>query len=86
MKRMLLMAIVLACSVEARAAESASDIAMDLCIDTGGPWAICYMKHNQEERAVSMARAAMRDCATEAGQRVQDCPKIRAYIKQRWGY
>jgi hypothetical protein len=87
MRRLILAALIAAAPAAAWAGEkSASDIAVDLCLETGGPLAICYMKHNEEKYAVRTARAAMADCATETGRRVQDCPAILAYIKQRWGY
>jgi hypothetical protein len=88
MRNVILAALIAVAPIAARATDErvAIDAAIDLCLATRTPLAICYMKHSKEEHAVSNARAVMRDCATEAGQRVQDCPAILAYIKQRWGY
>ena len=85
MRKLILATLIAGAPIAARAAEN---VAMDLCLMTGGAWAICCMKHEakNDEAAASMARAALRDCAQEAGRRVQDCPAILAYIKQRWGY
>jgi hypothetical protein len=75
---------------------------LTVCMESGTPPSICGMKHGGSEAfALFIARRALADCSfdnltrltnaepKDIGRLAQlnaECPIVRAYIKQRWGY
>ena len=55
-----------------------------VCVDSGTPSAICAMKYVMEDHALEVAADVLVACPSDTQQ--PDCLKVRAYIKQRWGY
>ena len=62
----------------------------EVCVGSGTPSHSCAMKNMSEDNALEVALISLRDCSTgvEAypARLDAECPLVRAYIKQRWGY
>ena len=74
------------------AAVALRSAAYSVCREVGTAGPICSMKYSIDEAgALNVAKNALAWCAANgvpasSDATVKDCPEIRAYIKQRWGY
>lgn len=94
MRRLLTALAVLAIATPAWAANNDRPVytntgpegAWDVCIASGTPSSICTMKNVAEHDAITIALKTLKTCSTQAVAQPDECPVIRAYVQQRWGY